>query len=145
GELINVMQRGNASLDRVNKVLRYRPDIKSKAHPVKLEQIEEVAIKNLKFTYPQTASPQLTIDDLTIRQDETIGIVGKTGAGKTTLFKLLLREYQLEKGAIYLSGIPHDEIALSQLRDAIGYVPQDQTLFSKTIRANIQFGKQDAT
>lgn len=145
GELINVMQRGNASLDRVNKVLRYRPDIISKDAPIPLDNVDQIDLKNIDFTYPNTKTAQLVIKDLAIKQGETIGVVGITGAGKTTLFKLLLREYQLQKGIIRLSGIPHDEIDLTKLRDFIGYVPQDQTLFSKSIRANIQFGKQDAS
>ena len=145
GELINVLQRGNASVDRVNEILRYKADVKSPPNPIKVSNLSEIHFKNVKFSYPFTKSNQLEINDLSVKKGETIGVVGKTGAGKTTLFKLMLREYPNMKGDITFSGVPIEQLHLNQLRNWIGYVPQDQIMFSKSIRENIQFGKEDAT
>src|SRR5699024_5287741 len=145
GELINIMQRGNASLDRVDEILEYQADIKDAQDPVWLSSFSSIHISNLVFTYPYKSSPQLQIDELQIERGQTIGVVGKTGAGKTTLFRLLLREYTKQEGMILCNDIPIEQIKLQCLRAAIGYVPQDQMLFSKSIRENIQHGKQDAT
>lgn len=145
GQLINILQRGNASLDRVNEVLDYAPDVKDAENPVEIEQIETITFNNVTFTYPETKTPQLTNINLTINRGDTIGVVGRTGGGKTTLFKALLRQYPNIKGSININDHSIDDISLDQLRDFIGYVPQDQILFTKTIRENIQFGKVDAT
>lgn len=145
GELINVLQRGNASLDRVEVTLKYQADVTDPVHPEKLEEIESIDFNNVSFAYPNTKHKQLKNFNLHVEKGQTIGVVGKTGAGKTTLFKLMLREYPGMKGSITLSGIPIEKLKLAELRDWIGYVPQDQVLFSKTIRENIQFGKADAT
>ncbi len=145
GELINVLQRGNASLDRVNKILRYKPDVRTKEQPIHVESLDDIHFKDVSFSYPMTKKNQLSIKDLRVKRGETIGVVGKTGAGKTTLFKLILREYANMQGEITFSGIPHEELDLKQLRGWIGYVPQDQMMFSKTIRENIQFGKDAAS
>lgn len=145
GELINILQRGNASLDRVNEVLKYEPDVQSSEDPVVLEEVTNIQFNDVSFSYPGTKTKQLMIDQLTICRGETIGIVGKTGAGKTTLFKLLLREYPNIQGSLTFSGVDIHDIAIEQLRSWIGYVPQDQMLFSMSIRDNIRFGKFDAT
>ncbi len=145
GELINVLQRGNASVDRVNEILRYKADVENLPNPIKIKDLSEIRFKNVQFSYPFTKSNQLEINDLSVKKGETIGVVGKTGAGKTTLFKLMLREYPNMKGEIAFSGGPIEQLHLKQLRNWIGYVPQDQIMFSKSIRENIQFGKEDAT
>src|SRR5699024_4405426 len=105
----------------------------------------EINLRNVSFAYPSTNKPQLTIHSLHIRRGDTIGIVGKTGAGKTTLFKMLLREYPNIQGSITFSGTDIHDLSIDQLRAWIGYVPQDQVLFSMTIRENIQFGKANAS
>lgn len=145
GELINVLQRGNASLDRVNAILQYKADVKNHPYPVHVKNVTEINFQHVQFSYPFTKENQIEINDLTIRQGETLGVVGKTGAGKTTLFKMLLREYPNIKGEILFSNVKIERISLEQLRSWIGYVPQDQIMFSKSIRENIQFGKEDAT
>ncbi len=145
GELINILQRGNASIDRVYEILRYKPDIHRPDHPIRVSEVETISFNDVYFSYPFTQRNQLEISKLEIHKGDTLGIVGKTGAGKTTLFKLLLREYLNSTGEITFSSIPIEQIDLEQLRDWIGYVPQDQMLFSKTIRENIQFGNEHAT
>lgn len=145
GELINVLQRGNASIDRVNEVLRYKPDVSSPKNPIDVPQLESILFNNVKFSYPFTKTNQLEINHLTIHKGNTIGIVGKTGAGKTTIFKIMLREYPNIKGEVTFSGVPIEQLDVKQLRNWIGYVPQDQIMFSKSIRENIQFGDENAT
>lgn len=145
GELINIMQRGNASLDRVNEILDYQPDVLVPKNGMKISVPETIYFDDLSFSYPAAKEKALKNVTLTINSGETIGVVGKTGAGKTTLLKQLLREYPDVEGQLSISNIAIEELDIERLRSWIGYVPQEQILFSKTIRENIQFGKQEAT
>ncbi|WP_099157381.1 ABC transporter ATP-binding protein [Virgibacillus ndiopensis] len=145
GELINILQRGNASLDRVNETLDYEADVKEIENPRMVSLVSSVDFTDVSFSYPLTNQKQLSSINLNVKRGQTIGIVGKTGAGKTTLFKLMLRQYPGVFGEISMSGVDLNEISLEQIRSWIGYVPQDQIMFSKTIRENIQFGKSNAS
>jgi len=144
GELINVMQRGGASLDRVNETLNVKPDVQDIDNPVHVESPDSIQFKNVTFRYPTSTVDNLDQIDLTIRRGETLGIVGRTGSGKSTLLKQILHEYPLGDGEITISDEPLQNIALNQLHGWIGYVPQEQILFSKTVRQNIQFGLPNA-
>jgi len=144
GELINVMQRGGASLDRVNETLNVKPDVQDIDNPVHVESPDSIQFKNVTFRYPTSTVNNLEQIDLTIRRGETLGIVGRTGSGKSTLLKQILHEYPLGDGQITISDEPLQNIALNQLHGWIGYVPQEQILFSKTVRQNIQFGLPNA-
>lgn len=139
GELINVMQRGNASLDRVNETLAYEPDVREPAEPEAAEP-GDIVFDGVAFTYPSSASENLADISFTVLEGQTVGVVGKTGSGKTTLVKQLLRQYPKGKGTITISGVPIDRLPLDQLRSWIGYVPQDHVLFSKSVKDNILFG-----
>ncbi|WP_200416488.1 ABC transporter ATP-binding protein [Virgibacillus salexigens] len=145
GELINILQRGNASLDRISHTLDYQSDIQQPAHPIHVPDVMTVQYNSVSFAYPSTERKQLKNISLTINKGQTIGIVGKTGAGKTTLFKLLLRQYAGVEGKITISDKNIEDLSLETIRSWIGYVPQDQVMFSKSIRENIQFGKEAAT
>lgn len=144
GELINVMQRGGASLDRVNETLNVKPDVQDSDNPVHVGSPDSIQFKNVTFRYPTSTVNNLEQVDLTIRRGETLGIVGRTGSGKSTLLKQILHEYPLGDGDIRISGEPLQNITLDQLHGWIGYVPQEQILFSKTVRQNIQFGLPNA-
>ncbi|TWT24271.1 ABC transporter ATP-binding protein [Planomicrobium sp. CPCC 101110] len=145
GELINTLQRGNASLDRVNETLDYAEDVVDPAHPKFADRPEKIGFQEVSFTYPQSSSINLQGINLSMNSGQTLGIVGKTGSGKTTFVKQLLREYPLGGGSIRMNEIDLNDLTKEQLRSWIGYVPQDHVLFSRTIRANILFGKSDAT
>lgn len=140
GQLINIMQRGHASLDRVENILRQKPDVVDPDQPQSIELPEVIRFNQVSFSYPDTSENQLDQIDLTIYRGQTIGVVGKTGSGKTTLFKQLLRDYLPPKGELTINGIPIDQFTLDETRGWIGYVPQEQILFSKTIRENLSFG-----
>lgn len=145
GELINVMQRGGASLDRVNETLNVVPDVQDVENPVDVKSPEEIEFRNYTFTYPTSTVTNLEEIELRIRRGETLGVVGRTGSGKSTLLKQLLHEYPTGSGELSVSGVPIQQIALDRLHGWIGYVPQEQVLFSKTVRQNIQFGLKDAS
>jgi ATP-binding cassette, subfamily B, multidrug efflux pump len=145
GELINVMQRGNASLDRVNETLNYKPDVVDHAgHPL-MKLPETIIFDKVTFRYPLSSVDNLTQISFTLKQGETIGIVGKTGSGKTTLLKQLLREYPLGQGEITISNKPIQQLNTDNIHSWLGYVPQQPILFSKTIRENVLFGGLNAT
>ena len=145
GELINVMQRGNASLDRVQDTLSYEGDVKNPLKPESIFNPEDIQFNQVSFTYPSSKVANLTDISVQLEQGRTLGIVGKTGSGKTTFVKQLLREYPLGSGEVVFAGMPIEQLELEDIRGRIGYVPQDHFLFSKSVKDNILFGKLDAT
>ncbi|MBU9714794.1 ABC transporter ATP-binding protein [Evansella tamaricis] len=145
GELMNVMQRGSASLDRLNKTFSYNPDVVNEDRAKWINRPGTIEYRNLSFQYPSSSGLVLKNISVSIPTGATIGVVGKTGSGKTTFFKQLIREYPIEENKVFISGEPIEEIDLSCIKSWIGYVPQDQFLFSKTIRENILFGRPGAS
>ncbi|WP_010283562.1 ABC transporter ATP-binding protein [Bacillus timonensis] len=145
GELINIMQRGNASLDRVNETLAYQPDVENHESTRKVELPEQIDFRHVTFQYPTSTVKNLKDVTVTINRGDTLGVVGKTGSGKTTFVKQLLREYPVGEGELLISGTRIEHIAMEDLHGWIGYVPQDHVLFSRSVRENILFGKKDAT
>lgn len=145
GELINVMQQGNASLDRVQETLKYEADVQNIANPQTIATPNAIGFDDLTFQYPLSQVKNLQRISLSLKKGQTLGIVGKTGAGKTTFLRQLLREYPIGEGQLSIDGVDIAAQTKEQLLDWIGYVPQDHVLFSRTIRENILFGKEDAT
>ncbi|WP_070121190.1 ABC transporter ATP-binding protein [Bacillus marinisedimentorum] len=141
GELINVMQRGNASLDRVNETLAYKADVEDDPQPVHIDKPSSITFEKVTFQYPSSTVRNLENVSFEIHEGQTLGIVGKTGSGKTTLIKQLLREYPTGAGNILINGIPLKKVPLESIQSWIGYVPQEQILFSKSVKENIRFGK----
>lgn len=145
GELINVMQQGNASLDRVQETLRQKEDVKTGGEKNENALPSSIGFSDFTFQYPLSHVKNLKQISVQLKKGETLGIVGKTGSGKTTFVKQLLREYPLGEGQFKISDIDVSKIPKSQVLSWIGYVPQDHFLFSKTIEENILYGKEDAT
>lgn len=145
GELINVMQRGNASLDRVQETLDYEQDVKDPTSPVHLDNVESIGFTDVGFQYPLSQVKNLQDIRVNLEKGQTLGIVGKTGSGKTTFMKQLLKEYPIGAGQLTIGETAISAQTKDQVLEWIGYVPQDHVLFSRTIRQNILFGKEDAT
>lgn len=145
GELINVMQRGNASLDRVHETLDYEQDVKDPTSPVHLDNVESIGFTDVGFQYPLSQVKNLQDIRVNLEKGQTLGIVGKTGSGKTTFMKQLLKEYPIGAGQLTIGETAISAQTKDQVLEWIGYVPQDHVLFSRTIRQNILFGKEDAT
>lgn len=145
GEFINVLQRGSASVDRLDTTLSQKPDLQDAEEPIAVDVPTCIEMKQLTFTYPTASQPSLDNISFRLERGETLGIVGKTGSGKSTLLKQLLRQYPVEPGQLFLSGIPVEQIALDQMKRWVAYVPQEHLLLSKSIRDNIALGKPDAS
>ncbi|WP_214749588.1 MULTISPECIES: ABC transporter transmembrane domain-containing protein [unclassified Exiguobacterium] len=144
GELINVIQRGTASLDRLEATMRVKPLIASTPRE-HVDRPERIEMNDLTFTYPETAHPVLRDLNMTIEQGTTIGIVGPTGSGKTTFLRQFLREYPIGRDMLTVNGVPYEDVALETVRGWTGYVSQEHLLFSKSVRDNILFGAGKAT
>ncbi|MCJ0916978.1 ABC transporter ATP-binding protein [Mammaliicoccus sp. FSL K6-3158] len=143
GILINIMQRGNASIDRVEETLNEAEtvlDVENKGMPS-----HDIGMNSVVFKYPSSESINLNNINIILGKGETLGIVGATGSGKTTLIKQILKEYPTGNGEIVLGDTNINQISKSDLRSLIGYVSQENILFSRSIRDNIRFGKSDAT
>lgn len=140
GELINIMQRGNASLDRVNETLSHEPDVAEPDNPVDVERPGAIEFRHVTFRYPSSAVDNLHDVSFVLEPGRTLGIAGRTGSGKTTLIRQLLREYPPGAGTVAISGVPIERIDPDRLKSWYGYVPQEQFLFSRTVRENILLG-----
>ena len=141
GFLFNITQRGKVSYQRIESLLSQESPVKDPESP--LDGIEngrlEYAIDRFAFEEEET----LKDIHFSLEKGQTLGLVGQTGSGKTALIKLLLREYDVNQGAIYLNGHDIRAYRLADLRSLMGYVPQDQFLFASSILDNIRFGNPD--
>jgi len=141
GMVLNVIAQGKASLDRVEKILDETPEVFDEKDVLDIKEIKSsIKIKDLSFKYPDSDEFALKDINLHIREGQTLGIIGRTGSGKTTLVNLLLRLYNVSKNQILFGENDIMRIPLRVLRENIAYVPQDNFLFSDTITRNIAFG-----
>ena len=145
GELINTLQQGNASLDRVHETLDTVDAVLNAEQTKSVDNPTTIGFDEFTFQYPLSQVTNLKQINLHVPKGHTLGIVGKTGAGKTTFIRQLLRQYPLGEGEITIGGINLSQLPKEEILDWIGYVPQDHVLFSRSIRDNIKFGKEDAT
>lgn len=139
GRVINVLQRGAASMDRLNNLFSSKPDIYDAEDCKEVKALQgEIEFRNLSFTYPDGTH---ALKDISIKVEpgKTLAIIGRTGSGKTTLVNLLLRLYNSAPGQLLLDGVDINQVPLSVIRGGIGYVPQDNFLFSDTLANNIGF------
>ncbi|MFO8028800.1 MAG: ABC transporter ATP-binding protein [Cyclonatronaceae bacterium] len=150
GYTLNLLQRSAASNSRIQKLLRQPVTEEVRHIPGRDAHIpdgfrDKIVFENVHFTYPGSEEPALQDINLTIRKGERVGVVGRTGSGKTTLVQMLPRIYDPQNGRILMDGVDIREYPLGTLRSMLGFVPQDNFLFSDTIRENIAFGKEQAT
>ncbi|WP_435414741.1 ABC transporter ATP-binding protein [Polaribacter aestuariivivens] len=144
GWVTSMIQQAEASQARINEFLDEVPEIQNHNNsPTNL--IGEVAFKNVTFTYDDTNITALKNISFTVKPGETVAILGKTGSGKSTIIELIARLYDTKEGEILLDGKNIEDANLNDVRNQIGFVPQDPFLFSETIENNIKFGKEDAT
>jgi ATP-binding cassette subfamily B protein len=144
GWVVNLMQRGGASLDRINEILHERPSIAAPPDPRPLEDVRgAIEFRGVAMEY--AAGRALGAVDLRIAAGSTVAVVGHTGSGKSTLVSLIPRLMDPTHGAVMLDGVDLRRLAPADLRRHIGFVPQETFLFSATIAENIAFGVEDAT
>lgn len=140
GWVINVLQKGITSMKRINTILHEVPEIVDEANAKKPEDfMGSISFDRVSFKYPNSSSYSLEDFSISLPAGKSLGVIGKTGSGKTTIATLLLRLYDLEEGEISIDGINIKELQLDFLRKNIGYVDQDSFLFSTTIEDNIGF------
>ena len=145
GWAVNILQRGKASLDRINQLLAVAPAITTPEAPQPL-QGTSIEFRDLSFRFPDAddkVSPALESVDLRIGEGETLGVVGLTGSGKSTLAYLIPRLFDPPPGTVHVGGTDVRALDLAELREAIGYVPQDPFLFQATVAENIAYGNPD--
>ena len=144
-ELIDMTSRGKASLKRISALLDApqnvadRPGVHALEHPQ-----GRIEFRDLTFTYPDGEFPALEHVSFTVEPGERIGLVGRTGSGKTTLVDLILRTYNVPDGTVFLDGQDVNDLSIRSVRETCAYVPQDNFLFSDTIENNIAFGSTPA-
>ena len=139
-ELIDMSSRGKASLKRIGELLDAEPDVVDAPGAQPLEQIRgEIEFRDLSFRYPDGEYDVLKHVSFKIEAGENVGLVGKTGCGKTTLVDLILRTYNVPDGTLFVDGHDVNRVTIRSLRDGCAYVPQDNYLFSDTITNNIAF------
>ena len=143
-ELIDMSSRGKASIKRISELLNAKQDVADKPGVEPLPDIQgNIEFKNLSFRYPDGEFEALEDISFTISAGENVGLVGKTGSGKTTLVDLILRTYNVPDGTLFIDGKDVNTVSIRDVRAGCAYVPQDNFLFSDTIANNIGFGVDD--
>ncbi|MCR9173211.1 MAG: ABC transporter ATP-binding protein/permease [bacterium] len=141
GWVISLIQRAAASQERINEFLDEEPEIVNHSDaPLKFDH--KIEFKNVSYTYPNSGIKAINDISFTLKKGETLGIVGRTGSGKSTILQLITRQIEPDSGDILIDDIPLEKVNLSALLDATGVVPQDVFLFSDSIRNNIAFGSR---
>ncbi|SRX75161.1 ABC transporter ATP-binding protein [Aequorivita antarctica] len=144
GWVTSMVQQAEASQKRINEFLETEPTIQNlveESTPVD----GNIEFNNLTFTYPDTGIKALKGVSFTVKPGETLAVIGNTGSGKSTILELIGRLYDVEEGMLKIDGTPIRKLNLNDLRESIGYVPQDSFLFSDTLSNNIRFGKENAS
>lgn len=142
--LIEMTSRGKASLKRIGELLDTPIDVKDREGASPIENVRgDIEFKKLTFRYPDADYDSLTDVSFAIKAGENVGIIGKTGSGKTTIVDILLRIYNIPDGTVFVDGRDVNDISIESLRMNCAYVPQDNFLFSDTIENNIAFGSDE--
>ena len=140
-ELIDMTSRGKASLERLGELLEAKVAVEDREGARELKNVRgDIEFRNLTFRYPDGETDVLKSVSFTIKAGENVGLVGKTGCGKTTLVDLILRTYNVPEGTLFIDGMDVNDVKIRDLRACCAYVPQDNFLFSDTIENNIALG-----
>lgn len=140
GQVVTMRSRSKASLKRITNFLDQEEEIRNVENAYVLENVKgEIRFDNFSFAYPSSEANVLKNITFTVNPGESVGIVGKIGSGKTTLVNTLLHLYNVERGKVFIDGHDIMDCNIESLRDAIGYVPQDNFLFSDKVKNNIAF------
>lgn len=145
GWVTSITQQAEASQERINEFLNTVPEIQNASNSMSMPITGEVIFNDVNFTYPDTGIKALTNLNFSVKPGQTVGIVGNTGSGKSTILELIGRLYDPTSGTITIDGKNLNSLNLQSLRSQMGYVPQDAFLFSDTIANNICFGKNNAS
>lgn len=144
GWVINLFQRGAASMDRLNIIFEEKPEITDSKDAIDIKNMKgEIEFKNVSFKYPHSENYAVKNLNFKIPSDHSLAIVGRTGSGKSTIVNLLLRLYDIDEGEILIDGINIKDMTIKSLRENIGYVPQENFLFSDSIINNIAFSFEE--
>lgn len=143
-DFILVYQTGKTSFEKLQELIETGDDLEVDGS-VEIAELDSISFKNYSFSYPQSDRPSLQEINWTLKAGQTVGIVGKTGSGKTSLVRQLLRQYPVGQGEFLVNHQSVLDFKRSSLEQKIGYVPQEHILFSKSVGENIAFGKRDSS
>lgn len=145
GEFLNLHQQASAAMDRVLEVLHYKEEIDDTSNKNKVISDPDINFEDHSYRYPSSKAEVLDNINLSIKNGSSLGIIGKTGSGKTTLIRQLLDIYKVDKDSIIIGNDSYSDLSAKSFKDIIGYVPQRHMIFSDTIENNIKFSKPDAS
>ncbi|NLD26294.1 MAG: ABC transporter ATP-binding protein, partial [Acholeplasmataceae bacterium] len=140
GNQITVLSQSTVSYERISEIINHPPSIIDKEDAVDLEKVDSIEYQNLSFKYPKDNDYIIKNINISLKQGETLGVVGKTGSGKTTLVRQLLRQYLISEGNVYINDQPLENYTKESLRQNVAYVPQEHQLFSRTVMENLLLG-----
>ena len=146
GRIVSIRSRGKASYERISGILDEEVEIYDHDDVIPIEEVNgQIEFRDLSFQYPDGTVNVLDDVSFTINKGETVGILGRTGSGKTSIVDLLLRIYNIDRNKVFIDGHDIMDLPIEKVRDSIGYVPQDGFLFSDTIQNNIslRYGRRD--
>ncbi len=138
--IFSQINNATISIDRYDEIMKKSPEVHDEPTSRPIIRFDRIDFKNVTFKYPFDKNPVIKNIDFTIKSGQTIGIVGPTGAGKSTLIRQLLREFNVTDGEIDIDGIPIAEYKIDAIRNIVGYVPQAHMLFKKAVDENILIG-----
>lgn len=145
GDFINLKEQASAAMDRIDETLNYKEEIKNTDNKKRVNFPLDIEFDNHNFKYPSSKENILNEINLSIKNSKSLGILGKTSSGKTTLIKQILDLYKVDKSDIYFNDDISSDISFKSFKENLGYVPQENMIFSDTLRNNILFAKEDAS
>lgn len=145
GDFINLKEQASAAMDRIDETLNYKEEIKNTDNKKSVDFPLDIEFDNHNFKYPSSKENILNEINLSIKNSKSLGILGKTSSGKTTLIKQILDLYKVDKSDIYFNDDISSDISFKSFKEKIGYVSQENMIFSDTLRNNILFAKEDAS